>query len=69
MKNLDRITYLESLLPKNRNIEDLYYPKFEKYSRYIGNGVYTWDGFYSPDTRVLFLMGCLRREKIKFKEI
>jgi hypothetical protein len=65
----ERIKYLESLVPKDLDIEAKYYDKFSKYSRYLGNGVYTMDGHVSTDTRELFLMVCLFREKIKFEQI
>ena len=66
MNKEERITYLESKVTKE--IEDKYYPKFEKSSRYIGNGVYEMRGLKARDTRVLFLKFCLRSENIKFTQ-
>jgi len=64
-----RIKYLESKLPKNVDLESKYRNNFEKYSRYGGNGVYIWKGIRATDTCELFLMGILKSEGIKFKEI
>jgi hypothetical protein len=72
----DRITYLTNKLPKtvkNYNgetvtVEEKYRANFEKYARYLGNGVYTWKGITATDTAVLFLMGVLFSERIKFKQ-
>jgi len=68
----DRIKYLESRLGKTKaereKLEKKYQSNFEKYARYMGNGVYTWKGIYTNDTRELFLMGVLRQEGITFKE-
>lgn len=67
----DRETYLLSKFPKGKfeEIESKHEENFQKYSRYMGNGVYNWMGIFSPDTRLLFLMGMLHKEGIKFKEI
>lgn len=67
--NQNRINYLESLVPKDLDINEKYFNKFSKYSRYLGNGVYTIDGIFSTDTRELFLMFALHREKIKYKTV
>ena len=63
-----RTKYLESLLPKDLNT-DKYYENFTKYACYMGNGVYSWRGLQSTNTRDLFLMGVLKQEKISYKEI
>jgi hypothetical protein len=65
---IERIEYLESLIPKDLDIDKKYFDKFSKYARYLGNGVYTIDGIVSTNTRELFLMYCLFREKIQFKQ-
>jgi len=64
-----RIAYLESLVPKDVDINKLYYPNFAKFANYLGNGVYSYRGIHSTDTRELFLMTSLRQLKIKYKEI
>jgi hypothetical protein len=66
-KDKDRVTYLESLVPKE--IEKKYTESFGKYAQYNGNGVYSWRGIVATDTRELFLMGVCRQEKIEFEEI
>jgi hypothetical protein len=63
-----REKYLESKIPAGVDINVKYMSNFEKYARYLGNGVYSWKGLYSTDTRELFLMGALMSEGIKFKE-
>lgn len=72
MENQSRIKYLESCISKNRKIrekiEAKHSEKFQKYARYLGNGVYTWRGIYATDTRELFLMGVLEAEGITFNE-
>lgn len=65
---IERIKYLESRLPEGLDINEKYGSKFDKYARYMGNGVYQWDGILATDTRELFLMGVLNREKIDYKE-
>lgn len=62
----ERIKYLESLLP-SKDVEDKHRGNFEKYATYVGNGVYQWCGIVSADTRALFLMGCLHKERIPFE--
>jgi hypothetical protein len=66
---MNRIEYLESLLPKDNDVEKKHWRSFEKYSQYLGNGVYEWRGINATDTRELFLMGCLHIEKIKYKTV
>lgn len=67
-----RVEYLESRLGKTKaereKIETKYREKFDKYAQYMGNGVYSWRGILSTDTRELFLMGVLRQEGITYKE-
>ena len=64
-----RTKYLNSLLPKDRDIEKKYLKDFEKQACYLGNGIYEWCGIYASDTRELFLMGCLSREGIEYEKI
>lgn len=67
----ERIKYLEGRLGKTKKqreiIEAKYQSSFERFAQYLGDGVYTWRGIYSNDTRKLFLMGVLRQEGITFK--
>lgn len=65
---MNRTNYLESKLPKDLDVDKKYRENFNRYSRYMGNGVYSWKGLFADDTRELFLIGCLRSENIKFKE-
>ena len=51
-----------------KEMEDKYFPKFEKQSRYMGNGIYSMADLYSTDTRELFLMFVAQRENIKKKK-
>jgi len=67
MKN--RIEYLESKLPKDIDVEMKYRKNFEKYAGYVGNGIYQWKGITTTETSELFLMGVLKSENIKFKEV
>lgn len=68
MEMQNYIKYLENLIPKDLDIDKKYFDKFSKYATYIGNGVYEWGGFVSTNTRALYLMVCLSREKINFKK-
>lgn len=63
----NRIQYLESKLPKELDYDKKYGENFNKYSRYMGNGVYTWKGVLATDTRELFLLGVLKSEGVDFK--
>ena len=65
MKNYTE--YLEAKLPKE--IDPKYIEQFEKYARYVGNGIYEWRGNMSTCTRQLFAMGVLSILNIKFKRI
>lgn len=65
----NRIKYLESLVPKNIDIYEKYYDNFSKYAQYMGNGVYSYRGILSTDTRELFLLTSLRQLGITYKEI
>lgn len=67
-RSAERIKYLEKKIPKGLDIEKKYGENFNKYARYMGNGVYSWKGLVATDTRELFLIGILRSEGIKFKE-
>lgn len=69
MKNKDRIDYLESLIPEGLDVNEKYGKNFDKYARYMGNGIYSYHGLFATDTRELFLMTSLFREGIKFKEV
>ncbi len=70
---MDRRKYLETRLGANRKERELkeakYVDSFNKHAQYMGNGVYTWRGILSDDTRELFLMGVLRQENISFIEV
>lgn len=66
---MNRIEYLQSKLPKDLDIDAKYGKNFDKYARYLGNGVYDWRGIKATDTQELFLIGVLKQENIKFKEI
>jgi len=66
--NKARIEYLESLLPMSEDkLEEKYLKGFEKYATYTGGGTYQWQGLRSSDTRELWLMGVLWKERIEFK--
>ena len=65
---MERIMYLESKLPKGIDFNEKYGKNFDKYARYMGNGVYSWKGLLATDTRELFLLGVLRSEGVEFKE-
>ena len=65
----ERIKYLESLIPESTDINQKYFPSFSKYAQYMGNGVYSYRGILSTDTRELFLMHCLRELGINYEEV
>ena len=65
----ERIAYLENLVPKDVDIDKLFYDNFAKFASYMGNGIYSYRGLYSTDTRELFLMSSLQRLKIEYKEV
>lgn len=69
MNKQERIEYLESLIPKDVDINKLYHNSFSKYARYLGNSIYEYYGCMSTDTRELFLMSSLCKLKIKYKEL
>lgn len=52
-----------------KQMEERYFPKFEKQARYLGNGVYSIPAtnLYSTDTRELFLMFAACQEGINFE--
>ena len=60
-----RILYLKNIV-KSLEIdpEKKYRKNFEKQSRYMGSGVYEWNGLLSKDTQILFLKGVLYGENI-----
>lgn len=64
-----REKYLLSKIPKDLDYDSKYGENFTKYARYMGNGVYSWKGILATDTRILFLIGVLKSERIEFKEI
>lgn len=66
---MERIKYLQGLVPKDLNAKKKYFAQFTQEAVYLGNGVYTWDGIYSNDTAELFTMGVLRREGVPFKTV
>lgn len=68
MASAKRIAYLEGKLPKGKDLEKKHQKTFEKQAQYLGNGVYSWAGVYSTDTRELFLMGILGIEGIKYRK-
>lgn len=68
MDQKEYIKYLESKIPKGVDINEKYFKEFQKQAGYLGNGIYNWGELKSTDTRELFLMGCLIREKIVFKK-
>ena len=47
-------------------LEEKHEKNFEKYARYMGNGVYSWKGINAVDTRQLFLLGILAHERIYY---
>lgn len=49
---------------KREELEEKYEDNFNKFARYMGNGVYTWKGIHAVDTRQLFLLGILAQENI-----
>lgn len=61
----NRISYLESLMPAGS--EEKHFDQFERFSTYMGNGVYQWLGILSANLRELFLMGCLHKEGINYE--
>ena len=64
-----RVKYLENLLPMSEDkLEEKYWKGFEKYATYTGNGTYQWQGIRATDTRGLWLMGILHKEKIDYKQ-
>ncbi len=46
--------------------EDKWFPKFEKQSRYLGNGIYGIGRLHSTNTRELFLMFVADMENIDY---
>lgn len=65
---MERIKYLESKIPKELDSNAKYGKNFGKYARYMGNGVYSWKGLISTDTREMFLLGVLISEGVEFKD-
>lgn len=62
------ITYLETLIPKDVNINARYHSIFTREARYMGGKWYVWGNLESSNIRVLFLKGSLRQLGIKFKD-
>ena len=70
MKLEERIQYLENKLkqiPPEVDVEEKYRKSFERFARYLNEGVYEWCGVIARDTRELFLEVVLLKENIKFK--
>lgn len=65
----NREEYLLSLIPEDLDYVEKYWSNFEKYARYMGNGVYSWKDMLSNSTSELFYMGILRSEQIKFEQL
>jgi len=65
---MERENYLLSKIPKGLDYDSKYGDNFNKYARYMGNGVYSWKGIHATDTRILFLTGVLISEKVHFKQ-
>ena len=69
--NLEQMK-LEAELEKKitTEMENKYFPKFEKQAAYLGNGVYSIPAtnIYSTNTRELFLMFVAAQENISFKQ-
>ena len=62
-----KLTLIEKLEKKiTPKMEEKYRDKFDRFARYMGNGIYEIGGHRSTDTRELFLMFVADREKIKF---
>jgi hypothetical protein len=64
-----RTEYLESLVPKDVDINERFFRNFSKYAQYMGNGIYSYRGILSTDTRELFLMTSLLQLEIPYKQI
>ena len=64
---MKREEYLLSKIPRGLDYDSKYEANFNKYARYMGNGVYSWKGIYATDIRILFLTGILMSEKIDIK--
>jgi hypothetical protein len=64
-----RIEYLESLIPEDIDITERFYDNFSKYAQYMENGVYSYKGISSTDTRELFLMASLLQLGISYERI
>ena len=65
----ERISQLEKLaqdkLPESLDFyENKYEENFNKFSTFMGNGVYQWSGLFASDIRELFLIGILKKEGI-----
>ena len=61
-----RIVYLKNVVKSlGIDFEKKYRKNFEKNSRYMGCGVYEWNGLLSKDTQILFMKGILYYEKVK----
>jgi len=66
-KRIEYLTKKVEAIP-GLNPEIKYRHRFEKNARYLGRGVYEWQGVQSRDTAVLFLKGVLCFENVEFKE-
>lgn len=65
MRNKSIIAQLSKKITASH--EDKWFPKFEKHSRYMGNGIYSIGRHYSTSTRELFLMFVADMENIEYK--
>jgi hypothetical protein len=65
----NRNEYLQSLIPKDIDINERFYDNFSKHAQYMGNGVYSYKGILSTDTRELFLMTSLLQLEIPYEQI
>jgi hypothetical protein len=64
-----RTEYLESLVPTGVHNNERFFRNFSKYAQYMGNGIYSYRGILSTDTRELFLMTSLLQLEIPYKQI
>ncbi len=70
MNTEKRIEYLSKKVKaiKGLDAEIKYRKRFDKNARYLGHGVYEWQGVKARDTAVLFLKGVLCMENVSFKD-
>ena len=51
----------------SEDMEEVWRSNFERKSRYLNNGIYSWMNLHSTDCRELFLMGIASMEDIDYK--